>query len=107
MTTLRSPAAPCSPATASPIPVASCCSLMGVLPSGARPQKIDIGEDADPDDVEGVPEQCEAHTAPHDVGPEALRPELRHHGTEPEQARCDMESVEADQGEKGRKERAA
>ena len=35
--------------------------------SWARSQKIDVGEDADPDDVERVPEQREAQRPPQDV----------------------------------------
>src|SRR5580692_1932876 len=65
------------------------------------PEKIDVGEDADPDDVESMPEQAETHPAPQDVGPEALGPELRHHGAKPEQTDRDVQAVATDQREEG------
>src|SRR5208337_5654889 len=68
--------------------------------SSRKLQEIDIGEYADPDDVQRVPEQGEAQVAAPDAGPESLGEELRHHRAEPQQADGDMQSVAADKREK-------
>ncbi len=69
--------------------------------------QVNHGEQRDPDDVQGVPEQAEAQDAPQDIGPVSLGEHLRHHRQQPQQAGGHVQAVAADQREEGREERAA
>src|SRR6185312_4493258 len=80
----------------------------GRLRSWQGPDKIDDGEDGHPDDVEGVPEDAEAEEPAEDVrSVETLGPNLRHHGSDPQQPGGDVRAMAADQGEEGGKEGAS
>ena len=75
--------------------------------SSQHSQQIDEGEDADPDDVEEVPEHADRHMQAALVrGDQPVRPiwTISH---QPDQAERDVQPVRADQREEGGQERAA
>src|SRR6202451_3023936 len=69
--------------------------------------QINEAEDGDPDDVECVPEQTEAQKSVADALAKTLRPELRHHGAEPQEPGRDMQAVAAHEGKERRQKRTS
>src|SRR5258705_11700759 len=75
--------------------------------SWAYSYQINHGENADPNDVERVPEQGEAEQAVLYAGDESHHRHLNHHHHEPDQSEGDVQPVAADKGEEGGKKSAA
>uniref|UniRef100_A0A0N4ZL57 LigA n=1 Tax=Parastrongyloides trichosuri TaxID=131310 RepID=A0A0N4ZL57_PARTI len=79
----------------------------GLRRSSQHPEQIDEGEDADPDHVQEVPEQAQAHQAAAVGRDQALVRHLHHQGDQPDAAEGDVQAVRAHQDEEGRQEAAA
>src|SRR4051794_2905902 len=74
--------------------------------SCAAPDQIDDREDADPDDVQRVPEEIEADQPVNDLAAETFDLHLRHHGGEPHPADRHVQAVQTYQAEKRREHSA-
>src|SRR6267142_3776365 len=75
--------------------------------SWAYSHQINHGENADPNDVERVPEQGEAEQAVLYAGDESHHRRLDHHHHKPDQSEGDVQPVAADKREEGGKKSAA
>ena len=77
------------------------------LRSSQHSHQVDEGEDADPDDVQEVPEHRQAHQAARVLGRQAVLAHLDHQRDQPDDAEGDVQAVRADQREEGGQEGAA
>src|SRR5262245_45550891 len=84
------------------------CALPLLVRSMSKePWKIDDREDADPDDVEEMPEQAETSHAGDPRRGQPLDHDLAHHDEDEEEAEAHVQAMGADQREERRQEAAA
>src|ERR1700761_5281189 len=75
------------------LPVLAACRSWRV------PHQVDERKNANPDNVQGVPEQAETGEPAQYVLAESLRPDLRHHRAQPQHPDRHMQSMASDQSE--------
>src|SRR5678816_3344346 len=75
--------------------------------SSQHPEQVDKGEDADPDDVEEMPEHAETHQPAFVRNDEAMLADLHQHDEDPDDAGRDVQAMHANQREESGQEAAA